>query len=668
MYKKIILLYTILFIPFLLTAQIWQWGIRGGGIADNNNSGGGRETVIDMATDANGNLYTLARINANATITINNQTITPQGTNGEILIVSTNCYGQIRWVKVLGGPQNETPIAVATDGANGIYIAGAMASGTKYFDTDTLQSNAIVKRFFIIKYDTSGTYQWLRQPTPDTVTSYANSGNYFFLDIVGSNESGVFALSYLKPGLLGNSNYAITTEGFYILNYNANGTMQPPIPLDMQINFDVTSFNNIRMARMPSGKIILGCRVSGSGNPPTNYNLSVGGQAVNNPILVCMFNANGSLLWKATNTNNIAGALNYRPIIKDGAIYIAPSTNGNLDTLFNIPFINSLGGNHSIPSVLKIDTTGVVIWAKMTAGTNANTNAKALTSNNQIYLAGDYPLRLEWQGQVLQNNFNQGYDIFIAKLDPTTGNVISLDSLDGDFGYNDAATAIVSDNKGNIYIGGEMGNQLYVGNQTLQSSGGTSDFFIAKFGTANCSNVVPITLQHFTAKQKNGQQVQCSWQSLQEINGSHYIVQRGTTPTYFTNMHTIPTAGKPSAYSFTDTLNAGALQGAKNLFYRLVMVEKDGTIQYSNIAAIDLTQKQQIQVYPNPANNHVMLILPYPTQKVEPVQLYNLQGTLVLQTHLNAFTQILNIPIQTLPKATYLIKVKGFATAVVVKE
>jgi hypothetical protein len=667
MYKKIILLYTIVFIPFLLTAQTWQWGISGGTLGTAS-----KDVIVDMTTDKAGNIYALASIAAVGTCFLGDTSFQSYGGNTDILLFSYSCDNKFRWAKMIGS--NFTPdraTAIAIDSLNNVFITGYTGGSNFKIADDTTTASNSVKAWFIASFDTSGNFKWFRQPTPDTVTIF-NQKYYQFYDIVSKND-GFVGLARLGTGTLSNSNITITTSGIYLLNYTAQGVLQQAIPMDMQINPDVTSFNNIRMARMPSGKIIIAGIVTAPA-PSINYNFSINNTPITHPIFIAQFHQNGNASWVRTgldpspdNANSFLSGFLYRPKFDNITKYIvgAGRTYPNL-SFMGTTFSNNISGS-AMPYVVALDTLGNLVWIQ-NASTNATTAAKGVTSNNQIYLAGDYPLRLEWQGQVLQNNFNQGYDIFIAKLDPTTGNVISLDSLDGDFGYNDAATAIVSDNKGNIYIGGEMGNQLYVGNQTLQSSGGTSDFFIAKFGTANCSNVVPITLQHFTAKQKNGQQVQCSWQSLQEINGSHYIVQRGTTPTQFTNIATITAAGKPNVYAYTDTINTTALQGAKNLFYRLVMVEKDGTFQYSNIAAINLTQYQQIQVYPNPANNHVMLILPYPTQKVEPVQLYNLQGTLVLQTHLNAFTQILNIPIQTLPKATYLIKVKGFATAVVVKE
>jgi PKD repeat protein len=50
---------------------------------------------------------------------------------------------------------------------------------------------------------------------------------------------------------------------------------------------------------------------------------------------------------------------------------------------------------------------------------------------------------------------------------------------------------MVSDKFGNFYVGGDFAVQLTVNGVTLSSAGGGSDFFVAKYGTANCVCVPP---------------------------------------------------------------------------------------------------------------------------------------------------------------------------------
>ncbi len=85
-------------------------------------------------------------------------------------------------------------------------------------------------------------------------------------------------------------------------------------------------------------------------------------------------------------------------------------------------------------------------------------------------------------------------------LNRQTLSTISLDTLKSTFGYRESASTIVSDNRGNTFIGGTFEQDLFVNSDTLQSAGGDTDFFIAKFGNANCGNIMPLKLLSFTAK------------------------------------------------------------------------------------------------------------------------------------------------------------------------
>lgn len=653
-------------------AQSWQWGVRGGGIADNST---GQETVVDMATDAHGNVYALSRVNgANGSITVGNITKNTIGGTSDMLVTSYNCNGQLRWLKVIGtNSSNDTPNAISVDGTNNVYVSGFMPplSTTLYFDTDTIQSNH-TKNFFIISYDSSGLFRWLKQPGSDTITDLIRQDRLKrYSDIVGSPSGGVYNMSYMPKGLLaGGDGVVVPQDGMYITEYNANGNIVKLTALDMQVNPLATGFQNIRMVRMPSGKFVVGCRVTGSGTPPTNYNLSVGGVLVNYPTLLACFGINGNLLWHKENSiqSTSGNGIMYRPVFMSGYIYIAGRASSNNNSSFGgVSIINNISVITTVGFVSKVDSFGNVIFLKNTSNsTVANADGGVSVNNVMVSISGSYTLDLQLSTQKLQNEPNQGYDIFLATLDANTGNTIALDSLDSDFGYNDAASAMVSDNKGNIYISGEMGNKLYVGTaDTLQSSGGSSDFFIAKFGTANCSNsVVPITLKAFTANLKQ-QQIQCSWQSEQEVNSSHYIVQRSVNEINYSNIATLPTKGSGNQYNYTDSLPKQIQQVTKTLYYRLAMVNKDGSIQYSPTVAVQLNKQNQVQVYPNPVKEQLTLVLTQTSSSKQLVQLFSLQGKQILQSYVPANSSVLQIPVKTISKGSYILKVGAYSTLIV---
>src|SRR5690606_15649729 len=71
-------------------------------------------------------------------------------------------------------------VAIGVDTLGGVYATGYVVSpGHTFtqvsFDTDTTLAYATRKRTFIIKYDTSGVFQWLRMPEPDTTNTSNNT-------------------------------------------------------------------------------------------------------------------------------------------------------------------------------------------------------------------------------------------------------------------------------------------------------------------------------------------------------------------------------------------------------------------------------------------------------------------------------------------------------------
>jgi hypothetical protein len=105
----------------------------------------------------------------------------------------------------------------------------------------------------------------------------------------------------------------------------------------------------------------------------------------------------------------------------------------------------------------------------------------------------------------LYRPMNCGYRAFLARFNANTGAVIAVDSLQAGCGLNVFASAgggyvdggtglITADRFGNFYVGGYFDYQMWAGiaNDTVTSIGGDQDWFIYKFGTANCTQPIII--------------------------------------------------------------------------------------------------------------------------------------------------------------------------------
>jgi hypothetical protein len=209
----------------MVNAQSWQWGKRGGGSYNAAMNGGSLiETAYSIALDKNGNLYALSVCNFTYNnVNVDGTSISGRGSN-DIVVSSFKCDGTYRWSKVIGTNGSDYAYALRTDTLDGVYIAGYVNNWnrTAYFSSDTtIPSTA--KQTFVLKYDTAGSYKWLRRPQPDTAGSWTTTQQtgIYDMDVDGAGNCYVFAT--LARGLYGGV-YSVSASGsFHLLKYDRNG-------------------------------------------------------------------------------------------------------------------------------------------------------------------------------------------------------------------------------------------------------------------------------------------------------------------------------------------------------------------------------------------------------------------------------------------------------------
>lgn len=109
---------------------------------------------------------------------------------------------------------------------------------------------------------------------------------------------------------------------------------------------------------------------------------------------------------------------------------------------------------------------------------------------------------------------------------------------------------------------------------------------IAATDTVNVitSGVLPVNLVDFTAK-ASGNKVQLNWITSNEVNSSHYDVERSANGRDFEKIGTVISNNSidQSSYAFTDNFSISS-----TIYYRLAMVDNDGSFSYSKIIAVSV--------------------------------------------------------------------------------
>lgn len=158
--------------------------------------------------------------------------------------------------------------------------------------------------------------------------------------------------------------------------------------------------------------------------------------------------------------------------------------------------------------------------------------------------------------------------------------------------------------------------------------------------------VVPFKLESFTCI-ANGNNAIVNWQCTEEINAGKYIVQYSNNGSTFTNIATVFATGSNSKYNYIHKQVSGAA------FYRLKMIDKDGSFTYSEIRVVKFDNKAGITIAPNPAND-VVYVFTKNNAVVKSIQILSMDGKEIKT--INAYNNGQQINISNLARGTYILK------------
>ncbi|MBP6455629.1 MAG: T9SS type A sorting domain-containing protein [Chitinophagaceae bacterium] len=168
---------------------------------------------------------------------------------------------------------------------------------------------------------------------------------------------------------------------------------------------------------------------------------------------------------------------------------------------------------------------------------------------------------------------------------------------------------------------------------------GFSEFWIHK----NNNAPLPATLLSFTAQKQNNLAL-INWKVSDAINVSHFEVEKSYDAISFFKIKDVPFVNEDE-YKCTDILN-----NKPKHYYRLRIVDIDGKIAYSEVKQIINTEKVQVTIYPNPANDIVYIDV---TNEIYNYDLKDISGKSVLK---GTNKDVLNI--ENIPNGLYFLYVK----------
>lgn len=171
----------------------------------------------------------------------------------------------------------------------------------------------------------------------------------------------------------------------------------------------------------------------------------------------------------------------------------------------------------------------------------------------------------------------------------------------------------------------------------------------------------PVNLSAFSAVMKNCD-AQLNWTSKSEVNFNSYIVQKSIDGKSFADVKSVKGTGKGGDYNLVDN----DIQPGRN-FYRLKLLDIDGSVNYSNVVYVNnqCDQNKAIKVYPNPTSDLAFIQFELPEGNYN-IEIFNELGNSVksLSHKTGGEKSILEIDrLKVLQPGVYVIKVTSDSNA-----
>ncbi|MEM6964458.1 MAG: T9SS type A sorting domain-containing protein, partial [Bacteroidota bacterium] len=121
------------------------------------------------------------------------------------------------------------------------------------------------------------------------------------------------------------------------------------------------------------------------------------------------------------------------------------------------------------------------------------------------------------------------------------------------------------------------------------------------FGSTSASNKLPVELSKFVAIPQGGK-VRLQWQTLTEVDFSHFVIERSKDGYYFERLGFVESKGGNTVTDYTYD-DPSPLNNWN--YYRLKIIDTDDTYEYSDIEIVKIDDMEQFQLYPNPVRDQI---------------------------------------------------------------
>ena len=464
-----------------------------------------------VAADSSGNVVATGSFEGTADFEPGSGTTNlTSGGYTDIYVTKLDSSGELAWARQMGGASQAKGHSVALDSSGNVYVAGRF-QGTADFDpgsgTQNLTSNG-GEDGFVVKLDSNGDFVWAK--------SFGGAQTDVARGVDVDSAGNVYVNGYFRstvdfdPGAGTQNKTAAGSDDIYLLKLNADGDFVSVAQFgstgyDQASSIAVDSSDNVLLFGNTRGTIDLD---PGAGT--ANFSPS------NGDFFIVKLDSNGTYTWSAgfTGANYGYASETGEALATDssGNVYATGYYNGTVDFDPGAGTANMTATGNPDAFVLKLNSSGALLWAKSLGGSNAAYGRSIdVDSSGNVYTTGNFDGTADFDpGSGTENLSSAGgsgdNDIFVSKLNSSgefvwaksfVGTDAGCDPMDMMCSNNyEVGYSIAIDGSSNVYAGGYFVQTVDFdpgsGTENLTSAG-SGDAFIVKMNSAGSTSATTTT-------------------------------------------------------------------------------------------------------------------------------------------------------------------------------
>ncbi len=224
---------------------------------------------------------------------------------------------------------------------------------------------------------------------------------------------------------------------------------------------------------------------------------------------------------------------------------------------------------------------------------------------------------------------------------PLSGAVITNCVANGSNGYT--LTYTLGGNTNTIAYSWSTAGQ-YTFN--FNTSTGTTISTYNGFIPCQLPTTLPVSLINFDLQKLDKKTIQLFWSTATEVNNDYFLVEKSYDAVSWKELSKVKAKANSTTTQKYSVFDLNPSVGTT--YYRLKQVDLDSKFSYSKILSNKFTDKFTVNIYPNPASNHISF-----TEAQNEIEIYNSTGQIVVPKERNVST----VAIEHLPKGVYFAKI-----------